>query len=260
MTKSLGPAYLRAQFKRQSYYRFNTVMAVGGAFLAAMVQYFIWRSVAHTSASSVEQISTYAIVATAYALLIPTTTVANRIGNQVLKGTISYQLLRPTSFFSLNLWTQLGTTLFLFLTTAVPLSIAYGWLFHVRLMLNSPVAVLSVLLSAALGYLIAYQMGFLVGLIAFQTVNIGGFISLYEGIMTFFGGTILPINIYPQILQHIVAVTPFYAIQYVPLRGLTTNGVRPLDLLIQAGWVLVLAPVIGWFFRINIQKIDVAGG
>lgn len=254
--------YLRAQFYRQSFYRFNTVMSVAGAFLAAMVQFFIWQSVANVSTSigKTEDISAYAIMATAYVLLIPTTGVARRISNQVLKGTVSYQLLRPVTFFNLNFWTQLGSTCFSLLTTALPLTIMYIWIFKIRIVFTSVTTLILVIVSMLLGYLIAYQLGFIVGLFSFQTVRVGGFISLYEGIMTFFGGAVLPISIYPQILQKIVAVTPFYAIQYLPLRGLTTAEVTISDLMIQLFWIICLTPLVHWYYGFSIRKIDVVGG
>lgn len=100
----------------------------------------------------------------------------------------------------------------------------------------------------------------MIGLVAFLTNRVGGFVSLYNGLMIIFGGAVLPVTIYPEVLQTIVSYTPFYAILYIPLSGVTRSGVSPLMILTQVMWILILIPITKYMFNTYLEKISIAGG
>ncbi|WP_024747537.1 ABC transporter permease [Levilactobacillus namurensis] len=260
LTVSQIHAVVRTKVQQQSFYKFNLVMKIIGALFSATIQYFIWKSVSQTDYGNTETISTYAILATVYNLLLPAPSVANSISQMVLSGDISYQIIRPLSFMALTFLSQLGQLLFNLVIIALPLSVAYFGLFHIVVGVNGFVAILSSIFSAALGFILSFQIGYLIGLVAFLTNRVGGFVSLYNGLMIIFGGAVLPVTIYPEVLQTIVSYTPFYAILYIPLSGVTGSGVSPLMILTQVMWILILIPITKYMFNTYLEKISIAGG
>lgn len=185
-------AYISCQFKRQSYYYFDTIMTVVGALLAAGIQYFVWTSTQKTgniSLAASEMISSYAILATAYTILMPAAEIAKTIAYQVKKGTIIYDFVRPLDYWKNIFFTQLGKSLYLTLFTIFPLILIYIFVFKINFMVAKDFgAVFLTLLVLLLGYLLSFVMGFLLGILSFVTFRNGGMLSLYTGLAMIFGG------------------------------------------------------------------------
>lgn len=257
-------AYISCQFKRQSYYYFDTIMTVVGALLAAGIQYFVWTSTQKTgniSLAASEMISSYAILATAYTILMPAAEISKTIAYQVKKGTIIYDFVRPLDYWKNIFFTQLGKSLYLTLFTIFPLILIYVFVFKINFMVAKDFgAVLLTLLVLLLGYLLSFVMGFLIGILSFVTFRNGGMLSLYTGLVMIFGGGMLPITIYPHWLAAVAKVTPFYAMQGLPLLTLTMSEISWRHLYPQLAWLLILILITTKVYSKMRAHIEIAGG
>lgn len=251
---------VKTQFRRQTYYRFNTLMTIAGALMAATVQFFVWKSVSLWGHSDVEHISQYAIFATSYALLIPTAPVARRISQSVMKGTVAYDMIRPISLFNLSLFLQIGHFLFTLLTVSIPLSISYHFLFGVKFPFTLSINSLSILCASFFGLFIAFEIGYSIGLLSLITTRTGGFLSMFDGLMIFLGGAYLPLNIYPSFLKDLTSLTPFASIQYFPLQGLSNGSVPSWQLITQLFWLAILICITNIQESKLRQRLKIAGG
>lgn len=209
---------------------------------------------------NVESISTYAILATVYALILPAGSVARFIAHLSEKGNLPYYMVRPLSFFKINFFLEIGRFLANFVIVVIPLLIAYSYFFKIKLVFDNGQMLTEFLISSLLGYLLAFQFGYLIGLLSLKTNRIGGFVSLFEGFMIICGGSVLPISIYPRLLRLVVRFTPFYAVQYVPLSGLVNNTSSWFWIMVQLFWMMILIPITSIVFKLCLEKVDLAGG
>ncbi|GEL13975.1 hypothetical protein FC15_GL000696 [Lapidilactobacillus concavus DSM 17758] len=256
-------SYIVCQFKRQSYYYFDTVMTVVGALLAAMIQYFVWdsaRKTGNVSLASSEMISSYAILATSYTLLMPASEVSQTIEYQIKKGTIIYDFVRPLDYWKSVFLAQLGKSAYLLVFTIFPLTLFYLLVFRINFAVGGVGHFAWALFTLLLGYGLSFIMGFFVGILSFVTFRNGGILSLYTGLVMIFGGGVLPITIYPNWLASISKFTPFYAMQGVPLSALTIDGTHWGELGLQVLWLAVLIAITSLVYRRMRHQVEIAGG
>lgn len=249
------------ELKRQTIYKFNVFMRILGAFLAATVQFYLWKTIGANTMSDTSSISSYSIISTIYISLLPASNVANQIATLSMKGRLPYELIRPMNFFLNRISSQLGRLIYLLLVFFIPLVLIYRIIFNIHIFEVSYPVLIFFVFSSAIGLLISFEFGFILGSLSLLTTRIGGFISLLNGLMIIFGGSVLPISIYPFFLKQISYFTPFYSVQYLPLEGLVQNRiVTPYAMCIQLFWAISLFALANYLFKISLNRANQAGG
>jgi ABC-2 type transport system permease protein len=82
---------------------------------------------------------------------------------------------------------------------------------------------------------------------------------IYQKLVFVVGGMLLPLEVLPHTLATIAKVLPFMAMAYAPAR-LASGHFEPWLLLVQVGWITVLAGVAAVVFRAGEQRLQVVGG
>jgi ABC-2 type transport system permease protein len=82
---------------------------------------------------------------------------------------------------------------------------------------------------------------------------------LYQKLVFILGGMLLPLQVLPDGLHAVAAVLPFAAMAYVPGR-LASGHVEPALLLVQVGWLAVLAAGAAAAFAAGERRLQVVGG
>jgi len=187
--------------------------------------------------------------------------IANYLYQQVYNGKIALDLARPVGFLSQMLALQAGYTVGLI--PYVVLAFPAAWLLGG---LQPPASALDALLyvvSLALAYLISVLLGLLLGLSAFWTLEMGGFLGMYRFVSQFFAGALVPLPFFPPPLRAVTGILPFQAQAYVPLtlyegqlQGVSV--VAPLAL--QLFWVVALYALSRVVWRRALRRVVVQGG
>lgn len=247
-------------------YRSESVIWMVAAFVQPLVSMAVWLSV-----SGGGSIAGYA--AGDYILYFVGVLVVERLTSSwdvwdldkdIREGALSPKLLRPfhpihwhiaqnlvyKSFFAmwmLPLWFLLALV---FPTLAVK---ADGWMLAA--------AVVSILLSSALQFLIGFGMG----LLAFWTNKAVSLYALYEGIHLFLAGRIAPLAMFPQGIAEAAYLLPFYATVGLPVDMLAGRlnanpALAAQGLAVQLFWLIVLLLVLRWQWRSGIKRYGAVGG
>ncbi len=82
---------------------------------------------------------------------------------------------------------------------------------------------------------------------------------LYQKLVFILGGMLLPLEVLPDVLRDVAMVLPFMTMAYVPAR-LAAGHVEPVLLLVQVGWLVVLAGAAALAFARGQQRLQVVGG
>src|SRR3972149_5834628 len=140
------------------------------------------------------------------------------IYRKVMDGSIAMELIRPTSFFFMNLAENVGHSLFHIMARTVPIVIISIFLFDISIPFE-PVRFLAFLFSFLAGYVLISIVNFAAGLLAFWFVEIFPFMLFKYALFTFFAGGIVPIDFFPEFLKPLINILPFQYMLYFPTGG-----------------------------------------
>ncbi len=119
------------------------------------------------------------------------------------------------------------------------------------------------LVSLALGYILMFQFNFLLGVVAFYTMNLVGIQHAYHGLISLLSGVVFPIWLFPPALQAVAGGLPFRGLFDIPISlyiGRLTGAEAHLALAGEMMWVLILAMVVGVVWQRTYRHITIQGG
>ena len=183
------------------------------------------------------------------------------IEDRIRDGKVAIDLARPVPYLPQLLAQQVGSTagLALLVVAALPVALLVG-------SLQPPASLqagLLYLVSLTLAYLITVLIGLIIGLIAFWTLEFGGFMMMYSFINAFFSGALMPLTFFPAWLRAVAELLPFQTQAFLPISiylGQLQGAAALRALGVQAVWVLLLAGLVNVVWRRAMRRVIVQGG
>ncbi len=185
-----------------------------------------------------------------------------RLGSFIRDGSIATELVRPFDLQLRFYAESLASCLSSIIQMAIPIGILASIAFGVRLPVD-PRVWIAFSVSFLLGITIAYLIDWLIGCLAFFTTEVWGLGVLRNGIVMFFGGTLIPLVMLPATLRAVAYTLPFAQAVYQPislLAGLAPISQAPRIILVQIGWVVGLAIAARIAFLWSVRHVTVQGG
>jgi ABC-2 type transport system permease protein len=141
---------------------------------------------------------------------------AMRIDDEVRTGQLAYQFARPYNYLLYRFAQMWGERLPRFLITAV-VAVTLATVFSraagasmAGLMLGVP----ALLLALAIDFMLVTAISFL----AFWVEDTAPFLFIYDRFLMILGGMLLPLELFPGLLETVARLLPFSAIVYAPAR------------------------------------------
>jgi ABC-2 type transport system permease protein len=184
------------------------------------------------------------------------------LAEQVRTGKIDTDLMKPVDFHAYLMAMASGELLFNLGVLVIPgLLLAY-FLLGVQFPPNPATAAMFIV-STALGFLVMFHIAFLLGSLSVVTLDIRSFAWAYYSLVEFFAGSMLPLWLFPQLLQRLASLMPFQGIYYIPMSIYvgTLEGSGALRAIgLQALWVVVLIVFARWAWVRVHRRLVVQGG
>jgi len=206
--------------KEYSAYRLNFVLWRLRMFLNLLLNFFLWSAVFDKQFSfgaySKDSMISYIL----YASLISTFVMGSRtaeIGAFINDGTIINILLKPISFFKYYFARDLTDKVMNISFALLELGLVL-WLFKATLIL--PQQSILFLLFFINGIFIAFFINLLLSFIGFWTPEIWAPRFLFTMLVFFVSGSYFPLNLLPSIIYHLLLLTPFPYLFYLPTQML----------------------------------------
>ncbi|MFC7373097.1 ABC transporter permease [Fictibacillus iocasae] len=176
----------------------------------------------------------------------------------VRSGAISIELARPVHFFVYMIIQELGRIVYNLLFRSIPIAVVYacsvGFYFP-----KEASSILYVFISASLALCISLNLTYLVGLSSVWTTEISWAHFVLITLLFGFGGQLVPIDLLPEGIADVVALTPFPCVLYYPIMIYLEKS--PPDVLwLQAGWAATLTLISLWATNIARSKVEIQGG
>ena len=196
----------------------------------------------------------------AEAIILSAPRLAQRIDQEVKSGDLAYRLNKPYSYILYLAAEYTGERLVrFFLNLAITIGLC--------LLLVGPIPFTAGgLLATALLVVGAWAIDFLalctLGLLAFWVEDSYAFILIYSRFLFLLGGTMLPLNIFPDWARQIVEWLPFGFIVYGPARTFVSfdGGVFWDMLLKQSITIVIMGALVSMVFRRGARQVNINGG
>lgn len=192
------------------------------------------------------------------------------ITEMVRTGSVAYELARPvdtyTLWFSRTLGWRLGATL----ARGAPLLAIAGFLFPVAGLASwalpppdSAAALLAFFPALAVGVLLAVTINSLLHVSILWTLDPDGIMRIAPAFILLLSGMVIPLPLFPDFLQPLLAALPFRGIIDVPLRlysGHIPAGEAWKHLSLGAAWTVALIALGRWIMERGLRQVVVQGG
>lgn len=241
-----GAAFLRNEFYNTSIYRVSFWLNFIYTFLMMYSVGYVWRALyaANPSVAGVPipQMISYAVLGVALeAILHSRNGPQIYIMEQVRKGTIEMDIMKPIDFQFYMFAKNMGSIAVRFLFLVLPSLIAAFFLFSLELP-DLP-AFFGFLCSLICSVIVSFFLNFILGLLSMVTMNIRNINWGYNALLRFFSGQMVPLWIFPSVLGVISDFLPFRCIYAIPMSIYIGNyvGVDMLGaLVVQFIWIFIL--------------------
>lgn len=184
------------------------------------------------------------------------------IRNKINDGSIANEFLRPVNFKARILAENLGQSAFNLLFKSFPaLLITANWVGMEEP--KNELSFLMFLLSLILGYLVLWNISFIVQMTSFWIVNVWSISTIKNVLIDVLSGVFLPIWFLPDPVRVFVSFTPFESIFYSPVQ-LYLGKVAGTEIILiymkQILWIILLYLIGEVMWRRGQKKLIVQGG
>jgi len=248
---------------REATYRFDVFTTIASVLVRVYLLRMVWVALYSRNTAPSElplhAIITYSTVALLMGLVMDIDQ-TRALHDKLHDGSIATDFMKPISV-PLYLFAD-GSGEVLFHAALIVPSLLLA-LFIVHIEVPAPMVLLAFFVSFTLGYLVGFFLNFILNCIAFWTLEIHAFQLIVTWVADLFGGEIIPLVIFPAVLQRIAFALPFASMFSTPL--LIYVGViapaRYLEAMgLQAMWVVALALVSAVIWRAGAKRVIVQGG
>lgn len=261
-----GMAFLRNEFYNMSIYRVSFWINLFYTFLMMYSVGYAWRALYATnhnvSGVPLPQMISYAVLGVALeAILHPRNGPQIYIMEQVRKGTIEMDIMKPIDFQFYMFAKNMGSIAVRFLFLVLPSLIVAFFLFSLKLPDLS--ALFGFLCSLVFSIIVSFFLNFILGLLSMITMNIRNINWGYNALLRFFSGQMVPLWIFPSALGVISDFLPFRCIYAIPM-SIYIGNYAGMDMLRELGvqftWILVLGLLSRLLMKRVFARVMIQGG
>jgi ABC-2 type transport system permease protein len=223
----------------------------------------LWQVTFHGEGSSLiagysfKQMIWYLIFTESMTLACPS--LCTKVEEEVKSGDVAYRLTRPVSYIGfhyMGYMSEVAVRFLINLTIGTILGVVvlgfpnfgYGWLVF--------------FLVAAFGFTINFLMNMMLALCAFWVEETRGLEFVYNKLLFTIGGMLMPLEIFPETMQHICRWLPFQTVLYFSAKtAVHYDSSKLLAMLgVQCIWLMILGLVVLYIYSRGVKKLNVNGG
>jgi ABC-2 type transport system permease protein len=117
------------------------------------------------------------------------------------------------------------------------------------------------LLAVFLALILAFEMDFCIGMIAFWLIQVKVFKYVLQSIIVFFAGSLLPLDIFPDTLRRVAEALPFQYMVYFPVSIYLEKIDNPVpDLWQLVLWIIAFYFLANYLLKLGIKRYVAVGG
>ena len=262
---NISTAVINMSIKQRLAYRSGLFFGILSTGISIVIYYFLWLAVfqdfQYIQNYTFEMMITYVILSRILSAQF-SGGINGQMAEWIRNGTIATELLRPINFMRLLFLQRLGEFVQFIFIRALPVLIISA-LFLGMMPPYSPLAIALFLISILISIVMLFFVEFMVGLIAFYTLNHYGVLFAKNALLTLLSGGLLPITLFPGWLARFFELMPFQYMIFTPINvylGILSANQALLAIFNQIIWTFILWLMAVLFYNRAIKKLTVQGG
>ncbi len=253
---------LRIELKLGLKYRTELLLSTTYLIFPMVIYFFMWANIyghgGQMGDYSLKAILTYYLVSLILYGTMPIFA-TSEISNSIKDGRLTYFLTRPISHFGYFLSSVFGMTVVWFISNVIGMS-ALILLMKKHLLIPSAGCLIQGLVFYFIGFGVAFISGYLLQLSAFWFGDSTGISMLWDWVIGFAGGAIIPLDV---LNFRLFDYLPFKYIYFLPaqaLMGRITSDRFVPELVTGIAWIILLriAAVLVW--NAGLKRYEAPGG
>lgn len=252
------------KFRNQTAYRMDCFMGILKTIFSFIVYFSIYKAL-YGGRSDVDGI-TLNMVVTNFIISLGLSNAFDFnemfLPDKISWGEISNELLKPVSFRLRLLSEHIGESIFKLVFNFVP-SLIFAAFTIGMMPPSSAINMLLMAISAVMGYLILWELSFIVQTWSFWLFSVWGIIVMKNVLVNIMTGAMIPLWFMPSMLRRIISFTPFESVYFTPVRlylGQISGSEIAVCMINQAVWIIVLFVIGDIFWKKGTKKLVVQGG
>lgn len=256
----------------------KTQLAYRGAFylwafislFSSFISYFLWMAIYGSSESGViGGLTQNEMVIYIFMVYVTTSvvsiSVSTWVGYDVVEGRVATNLIKPIDYRASLIARALGNMIYKLLVPGIFIWMGLE-LYKVVVLRMEPIDLWTLLLyiiSVVMSFLLYVLFDFCFGMVAFFTTYIFGLRMAKTALLSFLTGQLIPISLFPQMVQRVFDFLPFSSMVYTPVMiylGKYEGAALAWALLRQAIWVGILYWLGSVIWKQVTKRLIVLGG
>gem|GEM_PF-557611 len=242
-------------------YRFHTFAVFFSEIFVFLFFFYLWSSIYRRGGmvGSYDQngLISYYLLSMFLGVTSKFSTVGWYVGEEIKSGDLSKTLVKPFSFFYSTIAYNFAK---IFYNTII-YSIIFGIIvFVLRDHLTFPESInvlIYFIVVTILGAIIYFLLSYIAGLGAFWLGFIIGINYAFQMVITFFDGSLIPLDLLPKYLKNLFGYLPFQYIVYTPV-SIFSNRIRPdyTMVIIPIMWIFILFIFTRFIYNKGLKKYE----
>ncbi|MBR2175348.1 MAG: ABC-2 family transporter protein [Clostridia bacterium] len=252
------------KFRNKMAYRFDYLLGILNTLLSFVVYWSIYKAL-YDGASAVDGV-TFSMVTTNFIISLGLSSAFSKnemfLQDKIKQGTIANELLKPVNFKLRMLFEDIGEGAFSVVFNFLP-TVVIAAFFAELSAPSSAVNIFLCLISVVLGYIVLWQISFIVQSWSFWLFSVWGLVTIKNVIINILAGAYIPMWFMPDWLKNAIRFTPFDSIYFTPVQ-LYLGELQGWEILInfarQILWIVILYGIGELCWRKGIKRLVVQGG
>jgi len=258
-------AVLRSRFLSLLQYRAAALAGVGTQVFFGLVRIMIYDGFYRSSSAqqplTADQVGTYIWLGQAL-LLLGMLDVDKDIAGMIRSGNVAYEMARPLDLYNLWLARAVSGRAAPLIMRAMPIFVVAGLFLELQRPATAGAAALFII-SVVIGLMLAATMVVFMTISLLWTISGEGIHRLAAPLIFFFSGIVIPLPMFPDWMQQLIAILPFRGLMDTPSRiylGVISGLPAVLALLHQIVWIVALVLLGRLVLARGLRRLVVQGG
>lgn len=256
-------------FTSLNAYKINTISKIIYSILLFSIQAYIWkayyafRNIDEASMITFTDMITYVFISSCISAFVNfEASVTPKIGEKIISGNISTDLIKPLSIAYYYLCEYIGNTLYRIIFNLLPLFILVRLIFKISIH-ASPINVFLFLISIINSNLLYFLFSYTIGLLSFWYNTVGNLNILVDSSITLLSGAVIPLWFVPREFLIILDHLPFKLIYFSPISIMLNKLSLSSSLGVikqQVIWIIIFVIISKLVYLSGIKRVEIQGG
>lgn len=243
-------------------YPVTTLIYILISFITFILMFELWQTVfkSHATIAGYTWSEMLAYLLIAFIINTDAVNSEHRCARRIIDGSISMILLKPVKYDRYT-FAEIAGSLIFSIGINISIGVVICFFFNVYRP-NDMITITLFMVSLVNAVIIKYMIVYSASLLSFWTHNVHGVLWARVAIVSFFSGSLIPLNFFPNWLQQLANILPFQAIVNIPAQiFLKYNHVEMLwGIIIQWLWIVVFWYLAKVVLKFGLNKVEINGG